>query len=412
MPWNGAGSYSPPGASFPETNGTIIDATRFDATVTDLAAGITASLAKNGENTATANLPMGGNRHTGAGGATTAGMYLVYGQSAMGTLDPALITAALGAVATPSYTFNGDLNTGMWSPGADTLAWSVNGLEALRINNARQILSGTLGILGSPAYSFAADLNTGMWSPSADTLAWSVNGVEAMRITAAANIGIGQSPSYRFDVSDTGGVSATVNVARVFANASANASARLLFGTPANLTNASFLGFTASATGGRMSIETAQETTGSLTARFVADEFGRLYATGIHNNAQAATGTVNQYFASGSYTPTISATLNVSASAVVSTFKWIRLGNVVHVAGQVNITPTAAAPTVTNYSLSLPIGSTLASNADLSGTTASMAGTTQMAGIVQAGGNIAAVTFAASVAGINRHAVVFSYEVL
>lgn len=53
----------------------------------------------------------------------------------------ATLPVALGAVTTPSYTFTGDLNTGLWSPGADTLAASTGGSERLRVDS-----SGNLGI--------------------------------------------------------------------------------------------------------------------------------------------------------------------------------------------------------------------------------------------------------------------------
>lgn len=39
----------------------------------------------------------------------------------------------LGAVATPSITFTGDPNTGLWSPAADTIAVSTNGSERARV---------------------------------------------------------------------------------------------------------------------------------------------------------------------------------------------------------------------------------------------------------------------------------------
>lgn len=39
----------------------------------------------------------------------------------------------LGTVALPSYAFVGDLDTGMWSPGANQLSWSVGGVLALNI---------------------------------------------------------------------------------------------------------------------------------------------------------------------------------------------------------------------------------------------------------------------------------------
>jgi hypothetical protein len=53
----------------------------------------------------------------------------------------------LGAVGTPSITFTGDLNTGIWSPAADTVAASTAGSERLRITSAGLVGIGT----GAPA---------------------------------------------------------------------------------------------------------------------------------------------------------------------------------------------------------------------------------------------------------------------
>jgi hypothetical protein len=50
---------------------------------------------------------------------------------------------ALGAVGTPSITFTGDLNTGFWSPAADTLAASTGGSERLRIDSSGRLGLGT-----------------------------------------------------------------------------------------------------------------------------------------------------------------------------------------------------------------------------------------------------------------------------
>lgn len=51
-----------------------------------------------------------------------------------------VFSAAGGAAATPSITFTGDLNTGIYSPGADQLAVATNGAQALYINADGDIL--------------------------------------------------------------------------------------------------------------------------------------------------------------------------------------------------------------------------------------------------------------------------------
>lgn len=87
MAWNGIGSYVLSPTYSPEINGTVIDATRYNGLTNDIAAGISACLAKNGENAATGNLPMGGFKHTGAGIASASGQYVVYNQLADDTSE-------------------------------------------------------------------------------------------------------------------------------------------------------------------------------------------------------------------------------------------------------------------------------------------------------------------------------------
>lgn len=73
MAWNGAGTFLLDPAYSPEINGTVIDAVRYNGLTTDIAAGITVALAKDGQNSATANIPFGGFKATGLGAATSAG---------------------------------------------------------------------------------------------------------------------------------------------------------------------------------------------------------------------------------------------------------------------------------------------------------------------------------------------------
>jgi hypothetical protein len=63
-------------------------------------------------------------------------------------------------------------------------------------------IAAALGSAAAPSYTFTGDTNTGMWSPAADTIAFSEGGVEAMRITSAGNVGIGEtSPGAKLHVS-------------------------------------------------------------------------------------------------------------------------------------------------------------------------------------------------------------------
>ncbi len=48
-----------------------------------------------------------------------------------------------GLATAPAYTFDGDTNTGMYSPAADTLAFTEGGGEKMRINSAGKVLIGT-----------------------------------------------------------------------------------------------------------------------------------------------------------------------------------------------------------------------------------------------------------------------------
>jgi hypothetical protein len=55
--------------------------------------------------------------------------------SSAGQVNTVIQSNPLGSAAAPSYTFTGDTDTGLWSPGADTVAWSTGGVERVRINS-------------------------------------------------------------------------------------------------------------------------------------------------------------------------------------------------------------------------------------------------------------------------------------
>lgn len=118
--------------------------------------------------TVTGTLPVG---NGGTGVTTSTGSGNVVLSSSPTLVTPTLgvasatsVATGLGAVGTPSYTFAGDLNTGMWSPTADTLAFSTNGAEVARLTAAgylEAVYSDEVVALGNSGTATSIDLRQG-----------------------------------------------------------------------------------------------------------------------------------------------------------------------------------------------------------------------------------------------------------
>jgi hypothetical protein len=119
-----------------------------------------------------------------------------------------------GTVTAPSFRFSSSQTTGIFRPGANRLAVSTNGVQRFEVDasgNAlfTQTLQAPLGAVATPSYTFTGDLNTGMWSPAADTLAFSTNGGERLRVDSSGNVGIGtSSPSGKLQIANAGSFTA------------------------------------------------------------------------------------------------------------------------------------------------------------------------------------------------------------
>jgi hypothetical protein len=103
----------------------------------------------------------------------------------------------LGSAAAPAYSWIGDLNTGIYSPGADQVAISTNGSQRLLIDSTGQIEAAGLGSASAPAWSYVGDPNTGIFSPTADTLAITTGGSERLRVDSSGRLGLGISSPTR-----------------------------------------------------------------------------------------------------------------------------------------------------------------------------------------------------------------------
>ena len=87
-----------------------------------------------------------------------------------------IVDFSAGAVGTPSITTTGDLNTGIWFPAADTIAFSTGGSERLRISSAGLIsvtgtfsVSSTSSLVGAITAGSTIEVNGGLVYIDGDT---------------------------------------------------------------------------------------------------------------------------------------------------------------------------------------------------------------------------------------------------
>lgn len=228
-----------------------------------------------------------------------------------------------GTGAAPSITFTTQTNKGMFSGGTDVICFGATG----------DTLFDMVNYFSTSAFFRAIDRQMYITS----TKATSGNG----NITSLVGGG-GYISGAGGDVFVTGGSAAGSN----------KAGGNTVFTIGAS---------TGSGTKGVFKF---REETG-VTSIFTITNDGRVSGTALHNNANAVTGTTNQYIASGTYTPTLTNVTNVAASTA-SLCQWIRVGNVVTVSGevQIDITTTLLA---SELGMSLPIASALTATTQMGG---------------------------------------------
>lgn len=118
MPFNGAGVYTPPAADFPVVTQTVISSTHFNNTINDIATALSTTLTRDGQSTATGNIPFGGFRATNIG-----------------------ITGIAGTVGTPAINLS-DGSTGFYRSAASEIAVSVAGVQVARFDSTGLIVTG------------------------------------------------------------------------------------------------------------------------------------------------------------------------------------------------------------------------------------------------------------------------------
>lgn len=102
-------------------------------------------------------------------------------------MTAALATLALplnvpvGAAATPSIYFTGDANSGLYHIGADDVGITTNGILAFDVSatavSAALPVAHPAGAVGTPSVTFTGDLDSGMYAVGANDVAIAANGV-------------------------------------------------------------------------------------------------------------------------------------------------------------------------------------------------------------------------------------------
>lgn len=123
--------------------------------------------------------------------------------------DPAFseeLRVPAGSVSSAAVQANDDPNSGIYFPAADTVAVTVGGTQALKVETTAITAASPLvvpaGSTSSAAVQASGDPNTGITFPAADTIALVEGGVEALRINSSGEVIVGNgdavaSPSSR-----------------------------------------------------------------------------------------------------------------------------------------------------------------------------------------------------------------------
>ena len=137
----------------------------------------------------------GGKLYTYAAGTTTpAATYTTYeGTPRTENPNPIILDSA-GRPPQQIWLESADEYKFVLTTAADNPIWTKDNIPAINaalVNITTTTIANGLGAAAAPSYTFTGDLNTGIWSPAADTVAVSTAGVERMRISSAGLVGIG-----------------------------------------------------------------------------------------------------------------------------------------------------------------------------------------------------------------------------
>lgn len=202
MARNGSGTYSLP-AGNPVTTGTTISSTWANNTLSDISTALTQSIAYDGQTTPIANLPMGGNKHTGVANASVRTNYASAGDVQDGTLTYLTSVSgtdtitAVGAVGMTAYAAGQTFR--FLAAGANTtttVTLNINAIGAkniVKVNGSPLVVgdipSGGLITVAYDGTSFQLQSSVGVTSFSAGSTGFTPSTATSGAITLAGVLG-------------------------------------------------------------------------------------------------------------------------------------------------------------------------------------------------------------------------------
>ena len=252
-----------------------------------------------------------------------------------------------------------------------TTSWTVSNIADFNIEKAQDFVSQSI-------FAYASAIGAG----AVLTLGRSKSGTLGVLAATGSGDTFGYVSFEGVNASNARAAGAWIQVAQVGAAGVGNVAADMQFFTGSNAANP------------------------TEKLRIMSD--GRLYGTALHNNAGSVGGTTNQYIASGTYNPAVTAMVNCGSLSIQSG-QWMRVGNVVTFSVRGAVTPSVAGSN-TAFTVQLPIPSNLASDSDLCGS----AGDTQGQGYsvyANTATDTARLVFTASNTTIRDYSVTCTYTV-
>lgn len=357
---DGSGTYSLPTGN-PVSSGTVISSTWANTTLSDISDALSDSLAKDGQTVPTANLPMGGFKHTGVADGSARNQYASVGQvqdfsvQTLGSISGTnTITGALSPAITSYVTgmliafVPGGNNTG-----ATTLA--VNGLSARSVVkwDGDALASGDL-VSGVPALLATTSTTFLLLNPQSVDSTKLTGALPAISGASLTSLSAGNISSGTLAVARGGtGVTSSTGSGSVVLSASPT-----LTGT----VTAATVNATTLKQGGSGVWTAANDGSGSgLDADTVDGSHASAFAASSHTHTMSSITDLPTLVA-GTYTPTVTNVSNTSSGSAVA--QYLRVGDTVTVSGEISITIDTV---ISSWRVSLPVSSDLSAQGHLAG---------------------------------------------